>query len=170
MKSPQKVSFGTKTCSYDKTNFPHLLNTTAEKCNRLLFRKHRYCPWCFLCPEFAPSGSKQQDLKQCFSNFGQHYSTRAARRFEENSEPPSTRNLQPLRSRTPSLPRRNERECHQALWIYSHMDARWRAPPPDTGFTQPKDKPPEPLEQSCLGKDLCWTLKLATTIYAKKTI
>ena len=41
MKSHQKVSFGTKMCSYGKKTSPHLLSTTAKKCNRLLFRKHR---------------------------------------------------------------------------------------------------------------------------------
>ena len=47
MKSHQKPSVGTKACSYGNKEFPHLLNTTAKKCNRLLFRKHRYwsCLW-----------------------------------------------------------------------------------------------------------------------------
>ena len=45
MKSPSKPRVGTKTSSYVKKKPPpHLLISTANKCNRLSFRKHRYWP------------------------------------------------------------------------------------------------------------------------------
>ena len=63
---------------------------------------------------------------------------------------PSTDNLQNLWSRPLVLLWRNEGECHQVLQICSNLGYSLRAPPPGLGFTQPKDKPPEPLQQSYL--------------------